>query len=72
MKIELFNWAGEKKVRDALLILGHEHLEIVEGNVSELMQKFLDLGLNVMVLHARQNTGVNFTMALDIQPFGQR
>lgn len=71
MKIELFNWAGERRVKEVLNAFGYEHKQIVDDELHILMQNFLSEGLNVMILKVT-STECEYVLGLDTRSFGQR
>lgn len=70
-KINIFNWAGERRVNEVLTLFGREHNEVVEDDLMILVQNFLSEGLNTMILHGQPGV-CDYVLALDTKSFRQR
>lgn len=70
MKIEIFNWAGERKITELIKEFGYEHREIIVGDVLAVANRFLEAGANVMILQGHND--VTYVLAIDTRSFGQR
>jgi hypothetical protein len=50
MKVQIYNWAGEREASKLLEALGYQHQGFYDvGNVFELLEKLHAAGLNVML-----------------------
>lgn len=75
MRIQIYNWAGERQVAKDIEALGYNskfgHREVVNGDVFEIAKKFVDIGRNVMILQG-DGEFCDFVLAVDTRSFGQR
>ena len=71
MKVQIYNWAGERRIKEDIEALGYKHYAIVEGDVFQIAKQFIELGDNVMILNANGIT-CDFVVAVDSRNFGQR
>lgn len=71
MKVQIYNWSGDRRINADIEALGYKHYAIVNGDVFEIAKKFVDIGRNVMILQG-DGEFCDFVLAIDTRSFGQR
>ena len=44
MKVQIYNWSGDRRINADIEALGYKHYAIVEGDVFEIAKSLLTLG----------------------------